>query len=252
MSDMNLVGANQWQTLQMQESSRPMAQPQVRVPEPDLKSLPSQQPGVQTPTQTAQAVRMEPIFDHVDLSLKDSLGEHAHGGEERGEADAGPAQEELPIPVLPEFASLEEACDWLCALDHDLSRRLVECFHFSSSVRGLLASLAQAPQGKFASYARQSTMTASGHHLLARTLHEVPGLLAKGRIEDGGKLLAILLGAAAGVPGWAAFLELAMREVAVEESHPDLAQALARLVTSLGEGGTGATEVAQLRHDQGG
>ncbi|MEN9355393.1 MAG: hypothetical protein RL318_2718, partial [Fibrobacterota bacterium] len=149
MSDMNLVGANQWQTLQMQESSRPMAQPQPRAPEPDVKALPSQQPGVQAATQTAQAVHMEPIFDHVDLSLKDSLGEHAHGGEERGEASPRPPEEAQVIANLPQFASLEEACDWICALDGETSRRLVELFHFTSPVRGILATLASVPQGKF-------------------------------------------------------------------------------------------------------
>ena len=76
MSGLNLLGANQWQTLQMQETTRPVAQPPVRPHDADPRVLPSQQPGVQTPVETGRAAHMETMQDHVDLSLRDGLSEH--------------------------------------------------------------------------------------------------------------------------------------------------------------------------------
>lgn len=236
MTGMNLLGANQWQTLQMQETTRPVAHPPARAPEADPKSLPSQQPGIQTPTQTARAVHMEAIFDHVDLSLKDSLNEHGHGGEPHGEGEAKEedGQDGAAVPRHPGFASLEDACDWLCGLDPIEGRHRIEAFRFTTSIRALLASLGPSVHGQMAAYAKQSILTASGPHLLVRTLAEVPHQLHQAKVEAAGKLLAVLLGSADEVPGWASFLHHAIALVGDEEEHPRLEAAIQRLIAHLG------------------
>lgn len=236
MTGMNLLGANQWQTLQMQETTRPVAHPPARVPEPDPKSLPSQQPGIQTPTQTARAVHMEAIFDHVDLSLKDSLAEHGHGGEPRGEGEAKEEEGEEGVlaPRHPGFASMEAACDWLCSQDLIEGRRLIEAFRFTTSIRALLATLGPPVHGQLGAYAKQSILTASGPHLLARTLAEVPHHLRLGKVEEAGKLLAVLLGSADEVPGWADFLHHAIGMVGEEREHARLEESIGKLVAHLG------------------
>jgi len=236
MTGMNLLGANQWQTLQMQETTRPVAHPPTRAPDPDPKSLPSQQPGIQTPTQTARAVHMEAIFDHVDLSLKDPLAEHGHGGEPHGEGEAKEEEREEGAVTArhPGFASMEDACDWLCGLDPLDGRRLIEAFRFTTSIRSLLASLGPPVHGQLGAYAKQSILTASGPHLLARTLAEVPHHLRQGKVEEAGKLLAVLLGSADEVPGWAGFLHHAIALIGDEEEHPRLDASILRLVAHLG------------------
>ena len=239
MEGINLVGANQWQTLQMQETSRPAVQPQVKVAEPDPRLLASQQPGVQTSTETARAMHLEPIFDHVDLSLKDALAEHGPGGEAHG--DASPDEESSEPARLDTgavFADFAQARDWALALSSQELRDTVGAFHFALTVRSILASLSPSAPGRMGSYARQAWLTATGVHLLGKTLADAARHLEEAQVEAGGKLLAVLLGASEEVPVWSALLGLAVGELGREERLSDLARDLHAIATHLNRLGT--------------
>lgn len=234
MSGLNLLGANQWQTLQMQETTRPVVQPPVRPVEADPRLLPSQQPGVRTPVETGRAARMETMQDHVDLSLRDGLSEHEKGGEERRDGSEG-EEEGAARPDVPtlRFTDREEALRWLCACDDATVAALEARFRFTPGVRDMLARLGQVGSGKAGAYARQSRLTASNSSLLARTLGDALHRLEAGHLDEGGKCLAILLGAAEGIDGWESYLALAVEALVREEDLEGLAVSLRLLLARL-------------------
>lgn len=234
MSGVNLLGANQWQTLQMQETTRPVVQPPVRPVEADPRLLASQQPGVQTPVETGRAAHMETMQDHVDLSLRDGLNPHEQGREERRD---GSEEEEATAPsevVVRTFADRDEVVAWLCACDDAALAAQEARFHFNPTVRDLLARLGRVGSGKAGAYARQSRLTASNGSLLTRTLTDALHRLEAGHVDECGKCLAILLGAAEGVEGWEAYLAFAVAALIAEEDLENLGISLRILLVRLG------------------
>lgn len=235
MSGLNLLGANQWQTLQMQETTRPVVQPPVRQVEADPRLLPSQQPGVQTPVETGRAAHMETMQDHVDLSLRDGLSDHEKGREER--RDGAEEEDESKAPsavVVRSFADRDEVVAWLCACDAAALAAQEARFHFNPTVRDLLGRLGRAGSGKAGAYARQSRLTASNGSLLTRTLTDALHRLEAGHVDESGKCLAILLGAAEGVEGWESYLAFAVASLTSEEDLEALAISLRLLLARLG------------------
>lgn len=235
MSGVNLLGANQWQTLQMQETTRPVVHPPVRSVEADPRLLPSQQPGVQTPVETGRAAHMETMQDHVDLSLRDGLDPHEKGHEERRDGSEGEGDAKAPGDVVVRsFADRDEVVAWLCACDDAVLAAQEARFRFNPTVRDLLARLGRAGSGKAGAYARQSRLTASNSSLLTRTLTDALHRLEAGHVDECGKYLAILLGAAEGVEGWEAFLAFAVAALIDEEGLEGLAISLRILQARLG------------------
>ena len=243
MSGLNLLGANQWQTLQMQETTRPAVQPAVRPIEADPRLLPSPQPGIQTPVETARAARFETMQDHVDLSLREGLEPHEKGREEHRDGSEGEGEGDSghPHPIRT-FADREEALLWLCGCDDAALAQQEAQFHFTPGVRDMLARLGQIGAGRAGAYARQSRLTASNGSLLTRTLSDGLHRLEAGHVDEGGKCLAILLGAAEGVEGWEAYLTFAVEALLREDDLEGLAVSLRLLLVRLsGQGSDGGT-----------
>jgi len=167
----NLLGANQWQTLQFQEA----AKNQTVIAHSRETSAAFQPPQTLplTPTQTGQAVHLEAMPDRLDLSTGDSLQSNGGHGDKHGQSSPkGEAQENEDSPAQRwKPATLEEARNHLSHLTPAELLRQIISFAPTTEERQQLASLLSTATGPFSAYAHQANLTAGPAQLLIRSLH---------------------------------------------------------------------------------
>ena len=205
----NLLGANQWQTLQLQDAAKGQQHPVPKAVEVDLRAIHQQ------PATAASVVPVGSPAVKLDLppgrpDTQQDRPSHEHGGE----TGASPDDKQERDASSRTFADREELIAFVLGADRSDWMRWCEAAEFTPSTRHLLGDLLAPGAGAAAGYAKESIRAGSNISLLQRCLEGTLASFGRQDTERGTKLLAVLMTGFVKIDFLSDFFRLALLETA--------------------------------------
>jgi len=208
----NLLGANQWQTLQLQDAAKGQQHPVPKAVEVDLRAIHQQ------PATAASVVPVGSPAVKLDLppgrpDTQQDRPSHEHGGETGASPDDEPDDGQQD-PSRRTFTDREELIAFVLGADRSDWMRWCEAAEFTPSTRHLLGDLLAPGAGAAAGYAKESIRAGSNISLLQRCLEGTLASFGRQDTERGTKLLAVLMTGFVKIDFLSDFFRLALLETA--------------------------------------
>jgi hypothetical protein len=229
----NLLGANQWQTFQLQDAAKTQNQPVPKMVSVDLQAIHQQSAtaGSVVPS-GSQAVKLDLPPGRLDSQDRDKSPHDFEGETGASAEDESPGDRE-GNPSRQDFLDQEELTAFVLKSDRKDWMRWLEDAEFTASTRHLLGDLLASGTGIAARYVRESLQVGSNFSLVHRCLDGSLAAFARGDSERGAKLLAILMTGFVKIGFLEDFFGLALVGTADESERPLHCERLRQLLDQL-------------------